>query len=73
MCKKPVFLANNSHTVNIPLLKPYSAFEAKHYIKKIASKIKQTLDAFELDDILNDENLNPETDTDLSASKHDRL
>ncbi len=59
MCKKPTLPLGNSALPNLPLFKPFSAFEAKHYIKKMAHRIKQTLDAIDLDELLAEENLNP--------------
>ncbi len=48
MCKKPIFLDSQEHMPNIPAFKPFAAFEAKHYIKKMAHKIKETLETLEI-------------------------
>jgi hypothetical protein len=60
MCKKPNLVIKDSQLANIPVFRPFSSFESKHYIKKMALKIKQTLDSLDLSEMLNDENLNPE-------------
>jgi adenylyl- and sulfurtransferase ThiI len=60
MCKKPTFPMKDSQLVNLPVFKPLSAFESKHYIKKMAQRIKQTLDSIDFDEMLAFENLDPE-------------
>lgn len=62
-------MANNSQSVNFPVFKPFSGFEAKHYIKKMAHKIKHTLDSFELKGFLKDEKMNIEHDTEEQTPK----
>ncbi len=69
MCKKLIFLANNAQSVNFPVFKPFSGFEAKHYIKKMAHKIKNTLDSLELKGFLKDEKLDTEDDTEEQTPK----
>jgi hypothetical protein len=61
MCKKPTLPLADSQLANLPVFKPFSAFETKHYIKKMAQRIKHTLDSLDLDDILNEDYLEPET------------
>lgn len=61
MCKKPTLPLADSQLAKLPVFKPYSAFETKHYIKKMAQRIKHTLDSLDLDDILNEDYLEPET------------
>lgn len=65
MCKKPTLPLKDSQMANLPLFKPFSTYEAKHYIKKMAQRIKHTLDSIDFDDLLNVENFNPERPDDL--------
>ena len=73
MCKKPTLPLGNSALPNLPVFKPFSAFEAKHYIKKMAHRIKETLDSIDFDDFLPDENVNPEVDSTPSVQPTEQL
>jgi hypothetical protein len=61
MCKKPTLPLKDSQLANLPLFKPFSAFEAKHYVKKMAQRIKVTLDSIDFDEMLAGENIDPES------------
>lgn len=67
MCKKPTLPLGSGALSNLPVFKPFSAFEAKHYIKKMARRIKETLDLINFDEFLSEENMNPEMATTPSA------
>jgi hypothetical protein len=54
MCKKPTFTFPKGTALDIPLFKPISSFEPKHYIKKLAQKIKVSIDTLDFDSILNE-------------------
>ncbi len=55
MCKKPTFTIPKGPALDIPLFKPISSFEPKHYIKKLAQKIKVSIDSLDFDSIINDQ------------------
>jgi hypothetical protein len=55
MCKKPTLSIKKGPALDIPLFKPISTYEPKHYIKKLAKKIKVALDSLDFDSILNED------------------
>lgn len=54
MCKKPTLPLKDTQMAALPLFKPLSAFESKHYIKKMANRIKTALDSIDFDQLLSD-------------------
>jgi hypothetical protein len=55
MFKKPTLSVKKGLALDIPLFKPISTYEPKHYIKKLARKIKVALDSLDFDSILNED------------------